>query len=119
MIGFVANIMGLNTFFIRYGCRTARLSVPVRKLLSQYLLHQVWVSDMMAMFAEMQAMSLNTFYIRYGCRTTKHLTVGKTGGSLNTFFIRYGCRTNDEIVRTAQARSQYLLHQVWVSDLRG
>ena len=38
-------LTSLNTFFIRYGCRTAKIISLATVVASQYLLHQVWVSD--------------------------------------------------------------------------
>ncbi len=177
---------GLNTFFIRYGCRTEQevvrlprghVSIPSSSGMgvgptpaidftgtdaSQYLLHQVWVSDNTPTSLRPSTMSLNTFFIRYGCRTVLcfrrgtnvNVSIPSSSGmgvgpnlvwyapapfSLNTFFIRYGCRTNalDRSAgpprlntffirygcrtvlgwgRLVGVRSQYLLHQVWVSD---
>jgi hypothetical protein len=83
---------GLNTFFIRYGCRTERVSNRRTSCRSQYLLHQVWVSDRPAQDMLITTRRLNTFFIRYGCRTL--LSVAWVlSRRLNTFFIRYGCRT--------------------------
>ena len=82
---------------------------------------------------------LNTFFIRYGCRTvvfaiqssTSDVSIPSSSGMgvghpyftspklvkcLNTFFIRYGCRTIKKIEGHFFGESQYLLHQVWVSD---
>ena len=82
----------LNTFFIRYGCRTLRdmkavasaVSIPsssgmgvgprkwvsgIPRGVSQYLLHQVWVSDGESRGVQPRRCRLNTFFIRYGCRT--------------------------------------------------
>ena len=107
----------LNTFFIRYGCRTRLsgfignlkvVSIPSssgmgvgrlydgghrKGLRSQYLLHQVWVSDSWE--------KTSPYYFR----------------GLNTFFIRYGCRTVQSGTQGVVDVSQYLLHQVWVSDV--
>ena len=60
---------GLNTFFIRYGCRTLAANPSAIDDLSQYLLHQVWVSDCGSAFLWRDIKGLNTFFIRYGCRT--------------------------------------------------
>ncbi len=106
----------LNTFFIRYGCRTLLYLFGSDIVTSQYLLHQVWVSDKEGQAGSARWAGLNTFFIRYGCRTlcpgrpspsdssqyllhqvwvSDPFTTRRRGWSrsLNTFFIRYGCRT--------------------------
>ncbi len=107
---------GLNTFFIRYGCRTGQIVVVREEGTSQYLLHQVWVSDKLLLRSCLLPRSLNTFFIRYGCRTRPRFAYCEFEG-LNTFFIRYGCRTSNDTNFGLVSLSQYLLHQVWVSDL--
>ena len=84
--------IGLNTFFIRYGCRTLQAYLPAPIFRSQYLLHQVWVSD-------------KAWIIYRPCNSVSipsssgmgvgHYTFADRSRipSLNTFFIRYGCRT--------------------------
>ncbi len=155
-------LLGLNTFFIRYGCRTEAYYLVALTAKSQYLLHQVWVSDFWASqvltwFALSQYLlhqvwvsdpltprfsrrlqvsipsssgmgvgpgrsphcarggCLNTFFIRYGCRTIRE-DEREENPCLNTFFIRYGCRTCLQVANERRWGSQYLLHQVWVSD---
>ena len=106
---------GLNTFFIRYGCRTAwcgwvRMSMPVSIPSSSGMGVGRFES-----FRERQFLRLNTFFIRYGCRTF-NIRYRSDDWRLNTFFIRYGCRTVQTTQGEIMTRSQYLLHQVWVSD---
>ena len=82
---------------------------------SQYLLHQVWVSD--------YSRSRSRQWQSVSIPSSSGMGVGRLAPSkiapiwrLNTFFIRYGCRTDNFFASNSSRKSQYLLHQVWVSD---
>ena len=82
----------LNTFFIRYGCRTLQYFAPLFWRKSQYLLHQVWVSD----------------DGDQGGRTEVNVSIPSSSGM--------GVGRDAMHEPRYDERSQYLLHQVWVSD---
>ena len=131
----------LNTFFVRYGCRTLFFFSQ-----SPFFYVSIPSSSGMGVGPKMarqgvEAYRLNTFFVRYGCRTPPERRIINLRRCLNTFFVRYGCRT--KFLRLLRRRwrvsipsssgmgvghrpqadpskitSQYLLRQVWVSDER-